>query len=39
MNVNCLIVCQAELPKALRELPTTACIIATPFDAFKAPRV
>lgn len=39
MNVNCLIVCQAELPKELRELPTTTCIIATPFDAFKASRM
>ena len=39
MNVNCLIVCQAELPKALRELPTQTCIIATPFDAFKASRM
>ncbi len=39
MNVSCLIVCQAELPAELRELPTTTCVIATPFDAFKAARM
>ena len=38
-NVNCLIVCQAELPKALYELPTETCIIATPFDAVKTARM
>ena len=39
MNVNCLIVCQAELPTELRQLPTSTCIIATPFDAFKTARM
>ena len=39
MNVNCLIVCQAELPDELRKLPTRTCIIATPLDAFKAARM
>lgn len=39
MNVSCLIVCQAELPAELRELPTTTCVIATPFEAFKAARM
>ena len=38
-NVSCLIVCQAELPAELRSLPTTTCIIATPFDAFRAARM
>ncbi len=38
-NVSCLIVCQAELPKALYELPTETCIIATPFDAVKTARM
>ena len=39
MQVGCLIVCQAELPAELLSLPTTTCIIATPFDAFKAARM
>ena len=39
MNVNCLIVCQAELPAELRAMQTTTCILATPFDAFKAARM
>lgn len=38
-NVNCLIVCQAGLPEELREMPTKTCIIATPFDAFRAARM
>ena len=36
MNVNCLVLCQAELPGELRSLPTKTCIISTPFDAFRA---
>ena len=39
MNVNCLVLCQAELPAELREFPTTTCIIATPFDAYRAMRL
>ena len=39
MNVNCLVLCQAALPDELREFPTTTCIIATPFDAFRAARL
>lgn len=38
-NVRCLIVCQAELPEELRQLPGDTCIIATPFDAYKAARM
>ena len=38
-NVSCLIVCQAELPKELYELPTETCIIATPFDAVRTARM
>ena len=30
MNVNCLVLCQAELDEELRKLPTTTCIISTP---------
>ncbi len=39
MNVSCLIVCQAELPEELRQLPTKTCIISTPFDAVRAARL
>ena len=39
MNVNCLVLCQAELPMELRDFPTETCIIATPFDAFRAARL
>ena len=38
MNVNCLVLCQAELEPELRNLPTKTCIISTPFDAYKAAR-
>ena len=36
MNVNCLVLCQAELSQELRSIPTETCVIATPFDAFRA---
>ena len=39
MNVNSLVLCQAELSEELRELPTTTCIISTPFDAYRAARL
>ena len=39
MNVNCLVLCQAELPADLRNFPTETCIIATPLDAFRAARL
>ena len=39
MNVNCLILCQAELSEELRKLPTKTCIISTPFDAYRAVHV
>ncbi len=39
MNVSCLVLCQAELDEALRQLPTTTCIISTPFDAYRAARL
>ena len=38
MNVNCLVLCQAELPEELQALPTSTCVIATPFDAYRAAR-
>ena len=39
LGVCCLIVCQAELPEDLRTAATDTCIIATPYDAFKAARM
>ena len=39
MNVNCLVLCQAELPEELRNFPTTTCIISTPFEAYRAARL
>ena len=39
MNVRCLVLCQAELSQELRNLPTTTCIIATPYDAYRAARL
>ena len=39
MNVNCLVLCQAELGEDLRSLPTRTCIISTPYDAYRAARL
>ena len=39
MNVNCLILCQAELSEELRKLPTRTCVIATPNDAYRTMRL
>ena len=39
MNVNCLVLCQAELDETLRSMDTTTCIISTPYDAYRAARL
>ena len=39
MNVNALVLCQAQLPPELREIPTSTCVISTPFDAYRAARL
>ena len=39
MNVNCLVLCQAELPEELRQLPTQTCVVSTPYDAYRAARL
>jgi len=39
MNVNCLVLCQAELDEELKSTPTTTCIISTPYDAYRAARL
>lgn len=38
-NINCLILCEAELSPELRTLETRTCIISSPFDALKAARL
>ena len=39
MNVNCLVLCQAELDEELRNLPTKTCITSTPSDAHRGARL
>lgn len=39
MNVSCLILCQAEISEELRNLPTSTCVISTPYDAYRATRL
>ena len=39
MNVKCLVLCETELTEELRNLPTSTCIITTPFDAYRASRL
>ena len=39
LNVNCLVLCQTELPEELRKLETRTCIISTPCDAYRAVRL
>lgn len=38
MNVTALVLCQSELDEELRSIPTTTCIISTPYAAYKASR-
>lgn len=39
LNVNCVVVCQAEVSQELLELAQDTCIISTPFDAYRAVRL
>ena len=39
MNVSCVVLCQAELSEELRSYPTSTCVIATPYDAYRAARL
>ena len=39
MNVNCVVLCQAELSEELRNMPTSTCIISTPPAAYRAARL
>ncbi len=39
MNVSCLVVCQAEVSKEIREIPTETVIISTPFNPYRTARL
>ena len=39
LNVRCLVLCQAELSEELRDIPTTTCIISTPYDAYRTSQL
>ncbi len=39
LNVNCVIVCQAEVGQDLLEMETESCLISTPFDAYRTVRL
>ena len=39
MNVNCLVLCQAELSDEFKSMNTRTCIISTPYDAYRAARL
>lgn len=38
-KVNCLIICEADIPPALADVSTPTCIISTPLDARQASRL
>lgn len=39
LNVNCVIVCQAEVSQELLQTKTNTCIITTPLDAYRVIRL
>ena len=39
LNVNCVVVCQAEVSQDLLDMESDTCIIATPYDAYRAVRL
>ena len=39
IGVNCIIVCQAEVPQELLETKQDTCIISTPYDSYQAVRL
>jgi len=39
LNVDCVIVCQAEVDQELLNMKTETCIISTPYDAYRAIRL
>ena len=39
IGVNCIIVCQSEVPQELLEIETETCIISTTYDPYRAVRL
>ena len=39
MEVNCVILCQSDLPESYRGISSPTCLIATPCDAYRAVRM
>ena len=39
LNVNCLILCETELPEEVRDIQTTTTILMTPYDAYRTLRL
>ena len=39
LNVNCLILCETELPEEFRSFDTTTTILMTPYDAYRTLRL
>ena len=39
IGVNCIIVCQAEVPQELLDTKQDTCIISTPYDSYQAVRL
>ena len=39
MNINCLILCRTELDQEMCNIPTSTCIIFTPYDAYRTSRL
>ena len=39
IGVNCIIVCQSEVPQELLEIETETCIISTAYDPYRAVRL
>ena len=39
LNVNCLILCETELPEEFRNFNSTTTILMTPYDAYRALRL
>ena len=39
LNVNCLILCETELPEEVRGIETTTTILMTPYDAYRTLRL
>ena len=39
LNVNCLILCETELPEEVRDIETTTTVLMTPYDAYRTLRL